>query len=151
VITQKELKKILHYNPNTGVFIRVRNGNIAGGINQRGYSVIMVGGTQYPAHRLAWLYVYGSFKNKDIDHINGVRLDNRIINLRKVYHFEICKNRRKNIKNTSGITGVGFIKNRDRWSAIINICGKRIKLGSFVNKFDAISARKSAENKYGYN
>lgn len=85
MMNQEILKLHLDYNQNTGVFIRrislcnrVKIGDVAGNTNLQGYVAIRVLGKLYKAHRLAWLYVYGEFP-RDIDHINGVKSDNRIV------------------------------------------------------------------------
>lgn len=88
MITQEELKEYLHYDPLTGDFnwtIGKRGLKVnskAGSMNDQGYVIIRINNIRYRAHRLAWLYVYGHFPINEIDHINGVRSDNRIENLR---------------------------------------------------------------------
>ena len=88
-ITADELRSILHYNPLTGVFTRIRSahphrvGVVVGSVSH-GYILIGLLGKRYRAHRLAWLYVYGTWPKHDIDHINRNRSDNRICNLRDV-------------------------------------------------------------------
>jgi len=96
MITQEKLKKLLYYNKDTGFFVwkkdifnlnkyKVANqGDIAGCISSGGYIQISIGGKCYSAHRLAWLYEFGHFPKLQIDHINRVRDDNRIDNLRDV-------------------------------------------------------------------
>lgn len=155
VITQKELKKILTYNPETGIFVWLKNkgtaraGDYAGYI-QNGYNVIMINGSNFRSHRLAWLYVYGEWPKEQIDHINHNREDNKLINLREVTHQENLKNITLKKNNKSGIMGVGWIKQNSSWRAYISSNKKWIHLGSFNDKFEAICARKSAERKYGF-
>ena len=96
MLTQKKLKQILYYNKDTGFFVYikdifnldtkfvVRAGDIAGSIDNQGYVSITIKGKRYSLHRLAWLYTYGHFPKQQIDHINRIRNDNRIINLRDV-------------------------------------------------------------------
>lgn len=103
MITQEELKRLLHYNPDTGNFTwLVKRGSHAAirraGYyhnknkykNSFGYRKIEIYDIQYFEHRLAWLYVYGLLPPDDmhIDHINGCHDDNRIVNLRVVTPFE---------------------------------------------------------------
>jgi hypothetical protein len=89
-LTQARLKELLDYNPDTGIFTRkvsrpgFRVGDVAGSLTERGYIKIGIDGKNYSAHRLAWLYVHGKSPDNCIDHINGVRDDNRISNLRDV-------------------------------------------------------------------
>lgn len=84
-----------------------------------------------------------------IDHINGNTLDNRKSNLRKCSNSDNLKNRvRLPSNNTSGIIGVRFRSDRQKWYAEIKANGVVHRLGSFLHKEDAINARKNAEIKY---
>tara|TARA_R100001244_G_C5089428_1_gene116025 strand:- start:21 stop:518 length:498 start_codon:yes stop_codon:yes gene_type:complete len=157
MITQKQLKELLHYNPDTGIFTnRVRRsqsskiGDVAGCNSADGYLAIKISGKKYKGHRLAWLYVSGELPLNQIDHINGITSDNRIVNLRNVSHAENCKNQKLRNTNTSGITGVGWHKGNKKWLSKICVDDKIIHLGVFIDKFEAICARKSASNKYGF-
>ena len=92
MITQEELKELLDYNPETGLFTwnvynNIKNKTTAGTFND-GYIQIKIKQKIYQAHRLAWLYVYGEWPKGQIDHINGIRDDNRIENLRDVTNRE---------------------------------------------------------------
>lgn len=104
----------------------------------------------YYAHRVIWAIFYGEWPSKQIDHINGNRCDNRIKNLRHVSHFENGKNQRLSSNNTSGFCGVSWYSARGKWQAHITSKGKKMLLGIFTNKSDAIAARKAAEVKYGF-
>jgi len=154
MITQKILKSILSYSEDTGDFIWLSTskgktaGKIAGGFGY-GYRRIMINYISYQAHRLSWLYVYGEWPDK-IDHINHDRADNRIENLRSVSVGINNKNKRIGKNNTSGVTGVYFIKKRNIWLASIRVEYKHIKLLYSADKFEAICARKSAEIKCGF-
>lgn len=139
-LTQAELKRLLHYNPETGVFTwRVNTGTkklvgqVAGCLSSQDRNqLVRVHGKLYQAHRLAWLYVHGTFPPKGLDHINGVRDDNRISNLRLADQSENLQNRRKPpLNNTSGFLGVAFHKQSNRWRAYIKINYKTIHLGLF--------------------
>jgi len=157
----QELRKIvmerLSYDSRTGIFkwkIRaaphVPKGSKAGSVDKNGYVKIKILGRNYKAHRLAWLIVYGSFPPDQIDHINGVKHDNHIINLRAVTHAENCRNKALYIRNKSGHTGVRYNKKTNKWVAKIGGNHKRVNLGSFENKEDAIEARRIAEINYNY-
>lgn len=101
------------------------------------------------AHRVIWKMHYGTDPEL-IDHINGNRADNRIENLRNANHTVNARNQRMNKNNTSGVTGVYWTKRDRHWIAFITDKGKRIALGYFSKKADAIAARKAAEKSYGY-
>ena len=83
-----------------------------------------------------------------IDHINHNTYDNRKMNLRKTTTSENQTNKKIQTNNTSGVTGVRWVKNRNKWVACININKKSIQLGSFLKFEDAVTARKEAEDKY---
>lgn len=157
MLTQKRLKEVLDYDAETGSFTRKINigkrykaGEIAGTINHHGYRVIMVDGQQYQSHRLAFLYINEEFPKNSIDHINQIKTDNRISNLRSVKHQENCKNQPIRSNNTSGVTGVCYNKKSNKWQAQIKLTDKQLNLGSFTNKDEAIKVRQEAEVKFGY-
>ena len=156
MITVEELKLLLDYDASTGLFVwksdrttTVKKGDIAG-TNSYGYLVITIGGKRYSAHRLAWLYITGSHPIDQIDHVNGIRDDNRFLNLREVTNSENAKNSKHRINNTSGHIGVGFEIRGCKWVAIIKVEGKIISLGRYTDKNEAVEARKKAEIKYGF-
>ena len=156
-MTQEYLKSLLDYNPETGKFIwRVSKSNYAksrseAGWISNGYRIIRIDGKGYRAHRLAWLWYYGSWPEDQIDHINHNRDDNRIENLREVSHIENHKNQSLFCNNTSGHVGVHWYKTTKKWRAQIKANGKKIiSLGYFKEKEDAIKARKEAEAKYKF-
>lgn len=99
MLTQEELKRMLHYESETGIFTwkinkrgPVKRGDVAGKTNGRGYRVIKIDGAYYYAHRLAWFYITGNWP-KETDHINRVKTDNRMVNLREVTHSLNNRNR----------------------------------------------------------
>ncbi|MCK5236074.1 MAG: HNH endonuclease [Deltaproteobacteria bacterium] len=156
-LTQKQLKEILHYSPETGLFVwltsptkSVKIGDIAGTLGSRGYVRIMIEGKNYQSHRLAWFYVYGVWPLNHIDHINHIKDDNRIVNLREATGQENQRNASLRKSNTSGVCGVSLHKTSNKWQATIGANDKNIHLGLFSDKFEAICARKSADNKYGF-
>ena len=156
MLTQNKLKEFLHYNPGTGWFTRIKKntganiGDVVGETRPKDtYILVGIGYDYYPAHRLAWFYVHGVWLDV-VDHINHIRSDNRIINLRNVTHQENSKNIRKFKKNTSGVAGVRWNKEVEKWVSNIKVADKLLYLGAFDDKFEAICARLSANNKYGY-
>ena len=157
-LTLARLKEVLDYNPKTGVFTwRVRlgqrapSGGVAGSVHKRdGYRRIAIDGASCLANRLAWLYINGGWPPDGMDHINGVRHDNRSSNLRLATHSVNNKNKKRYCNNTSGTTGVCWYYRYSKWNAIIKLNGKSKNLGYFTNKKEAIRVRKAAEKKYGY-
>lgn len=156
-MTQKRLKEVLNYNEQSGVFTwktakakRISVGDVAGCINKKGYITIRIDNKIYFAHRLAWLYVYGKMPNENIDHINQIKDDNRILNLREVDCAENNKNKPMQENNTSGVTGVTWHKKAKRWQAYIQIDGTQKHLGLFASFSDAVDARKNAEVLYNF-
>lgn len=86
----------------------------------------------------------------NIDHIDGNGLNNKWSNLRSVSHSVNGKNQKKHKTNTSGVSGVYYRKDSNRWRARIMVDDKAISLGTFKNKDDAIAARKEAEIKHNF-
>ena len=82
------------------------------------------------------------------DHIDRNPLNNRKENLRKATASQNARNHSINSNNTSGITGVAWDKSKDKWVAYININKKLTRLGTFINKYDAIRARLRAAKEY---
>lgn len=143
----------LLYDPKTGEFTRIKNsgpkraGSRVGVVNGR-YLQIGFGGYRDRAHRLAWLYVYGSIP-KEIDHINGNGLDNRIDNLRAVTHQQNIHNLVKPPRhNSSGFMGVSFFKGTNRFSSYIQVDGKKRHLGYFDTALQAHQTYLEAKRKY---
>ena len=151
-----ELRRQLKYNPITGKFIwlqnktRVNFGDDAGCLCGNGYVLIRVCGTKHAAHRLAWLYMTGDWPKGQIDHINGVRGDNRWANLRHVTGAENSRNAKRRVDNASGITGVCWDIEAGRWASHISDNGRFIKLGRRDDFFEACCLRKSAETRLGF-
>lgn len=141
MLTQELLKKELHYDPDTGLFFRLKTGKQAGSINKyHKYHLISVHGKQYRLHRLAWFYVYGEWPIAEIDHINGNKSDNSILNLRDVDRSSNMLNMRKPQKNNScGFLGV-HKTSCGRYRASIGINGKRISIGNFSTPEEASNA-----------
>lgn len=157
MLTQDDLKKMLHYNDETGVFTwlvsrgrMAKSGDVAGSTDTNGHRQICVDGKTYQAHRLAWLYSFGKFPGNHIDHINGKRTDNRLLNLRDVTRLENQQNQKKYNTNKSGVTGVSWHKQHQKWYVNVQQ-NKKVKfLGLFGNLFDAAAAAKSARNRLGF-
>ena len=125
-------------------------GEVPGCVKQ-GYHRINLGGRTWGAHQLAWLYYYGALPNQHIDHINGNRLDNRILNLRLVTPAENAQNSNKT-RAASGVRGVHKSKitpkNKKPWASKIIVNGKLKRLGRFNTIEDAKIAYAAARLLY---
>lgn len=152
-LTQKEYNDILNYNPETGILAwkvyrsknKIKPGDIAGYKNPRGYHVLRIGKHNHLVHRVIWIMVHGVIPDQ-IDHINRIPSDNRLINLRD------CNTRTNNLNRKlaepeSGHYGVYKTKS-NKWHSEIKVNGKRINLGNYIDINDAINARKQAEELY---
>lgn len=146
----------VEYDPDTGNMFyiedggpRVRASETLSKATDDGYRNVWINGKRIKQHRLAWYLVHGRWP-LEVDHINGVRHDNRLCNLREV-------NRRTNTMNTktrkdsrSGIKGVHWSKRDSLWIVTINHNRERVYLGCYKSLLDAASACKRAEIKYRY-
>lgn len=143
--TQSQVKKLLEYNPDTGLFtckikrMRLDPGMIAGGKRKDGYVVIYLQGKQYYAHRLAWLYMTGKFPKEDLDHINMNPSDNRWINLREASRSQNNYNRKVQRNNKIGYKGV-YKHRENQYKATAWINKKRTNIGSYRTPEEASEA-----------
>ena len=171
-LTQKVLKDLLHYDPDTGIFTwkfrhvdyfssegsykswntkyanKIAGSKLYSDKNKTIYLKIGIFGKPYLAHRLSYLYIEGEFPSDEIDHNNGNGLNNKWYNLQKITHQNNQRNRSVNINNKTGIMGIR--KHRNKFESSITVNSKYIYLGVFVNFFEACCTRKSAEVKHGF-
>lgn len=173
--TPELLRKLLRYESNTGkMFWRERtpdmfedgghtarhscaawNAKMSGRsamieYNDFGYMRGQILGNMHFSHRVAWAIHYGEWPDGGIDHINHVKDDNRIVNLRLVSHKSNMQNQRIRSTNTSGALGVHLHKASGKWRACIMVNGKSKHLGLFNDKEVAIAVRQIANIEYGY-
>jgi hypothetical protein len=165
-LTQEYLHSILNYEPEKGVFtwklrpidyfkneraMKIWNvrysGKKAGCTNTIGYEVISILKKRYLAHRLAWLYVYGILPDFDIDHINGIRNDNKLINIRQANRSENLQNQRvcRSNNKSTGLLGAYYDKLQDKFYSQIVLNNKKTWLGLFNTAIDAHNAYVSAK------
>lgn len=102
------------------------------------------------AHRVAWALMMGEWPLDEIDHINGDSADNRWANLRLVSHHENGRNQALSRLNTSGNAGVRQANDTGHWVAYIYVEKKRVALGSYLTREEAIAARYGAERALGF-
>ena len=154
-LTQERLKELLHYDPEKGLFTRLKMaqgsprkiGDVAGNLSQ-GYIRIGVDGVSYRAHRLVWLYMYGYWPTKSIDHINRIKDDNRFINLREASRSQNAQNVGLKKTNKSGYKGVSWENRRKKWVVQLRLNIKPIFLGYYDDIDEAIARYKEAQKIY---
>lgn len=155
MLTQRELKEMFSYDPDTGLFTnltvrghgRIKIGDIAGNIYANGYRYIEIKGKAFRSCRLVWLYVNGELPTKFVEHRNGNKSDDRLRNLRLATNSENQANRGAPSNNTSGTKGVRFDSDRMKWRAQIMVNGKSKNLGRFQTREEAMAAYANAAEK----
>lgn len=155
MLTQECLKRLLTYDPLSGIFTWADSRNNAVKVGQKagvldkdsGYIRLCVDGRSYRAHRLAWLYFYGAFPKDQIDHIDCNKVNNAISNLREAKCQQNHQNRKipKSTNTTSSYLGVRWFAPRKKWAARITTSGKEKHLGYFETEIDAANAYRSAK------
>ena len=164
------LRKLLRYEPETGKLFwlprpakmfsdqrsfnawnaRYADKEALTALDGQGYNTGSIYGKKYNAHRVIWAMAHNAWPVGDIDHINGMRTDNRLINLRNVSRSMNRRNAKMQSNNTSGHNGVSWYAGTGKWRADIRIDRVQKYLGSFPNIADAIAARKAAEADHGF-
>lgn len=142
-----KLKNLLSYDEFSGEFTwiarrgRIQPGTVAGKHIQ-GYRMIRINGKDHFAHRLAFVCMTGRLPDGVVDHINGIRDDNRWVNLRDCSQRENLQNQRSATANnkSSRLLGVSWRKRDAKWVAQIRSGGRAVHLGLFQSKEDAHSA-----------
>jgi len=126
-----ELREWIDYNPETGVLTWKKRrrynataGTECGSLHHTGYRYIRFGGVRPPAHHIAWALHYGRWPLRELDHINRVREDNRITNLREVTRSENSCNRSMRSDSTTKLQGVSWDKRDKKWKAHVCLNGK---------------------------
>ena len=154
-LTAERLRELMHYDQDTGIFTRkvstssnARAGDVVGAPMSAGYLTTTINYKHHLLHRLAWLYVYGAWPTTHLDHINRIRTDNRICNLREATHTQNARNMSKASNNTSGHPGVHWRSDRAKWWALIESDGQKHYLGCYNTIEEAVAARKAGELRY---
>ena len=146
-LTQDELQRMFYYDGYNLIWkVRLSNrtkvGNIAGYINTIGYNTIRINKRLYHAHRLIWVYHYGSIdKDLEIDHDNRIRSDNRLDNLKLGTH-------QQNQWNLSNTIGCCYDKKRKKWRSRIKVNSKTIYLGGYNTEEEGHQAYLDAKKVY---
>ena len=146
----EDLRSWLVYEEHTGrLFSKKRNKYVFLNKHHSGYLKGAIGSRTFTAHRVCVALKMGYWPEGEVDHINGVKNDNRWENLRVVNKSENQRNARKRKDNKSGVTGV-FQRKSGSWCAYINNETKKLFLGTFKTYGEAVAARKAAEKTLGY-
>jgi hypothetical protein len=151
MLTAARLRELLHYDPETGIFTHIARrqsvvvGTVAGNNAPNGYRKHKIEGRSYTGHRLAWLYLHGDWPVGDVDHINGIRHDNRIANLRDVSR----KTNRENMRVAHGAVGLlGVSIKGKKFRADIGVDNKNVMLGIFDTPEEAHAAYVHAKRQF---
>jgi hypothetical protein len=155
-LTKERAAELLSYDPETGAFTwRIKKGTSKAGApagyqNPRGYLMITIDRRLYRAHRIAFLIMTGSWPVFGVDHINGIKNDNRWRNLRDVPDEVNIQNKhhpkggRKNCALPLGVSLSPKSSIRP-YRAKIQVGGKTIHLGSFPTPNEAHDAYLTAK------
>ncbi len=154
ILTQATLNYMFDCKPEEGLLInrydrgRAMKGEIAGWLSAEGYYKTKIRGDTYFIHQLLWLHVYG-YIPKEMDYINGIRSDNRIVNLREATRTQNLANA-KLPTGISGLRGVNMNESGSKWRAMIHYGGQHIFLGNYDTKEEAAAVyKKAADHIYG--
>lgn len=152
----ERLHELFTYDPKDGKLRwkkrdRGLTGKVAGGIDPgRGYRRVRVDGVLVLAHRIIIAMTSGYWPEHEVDHINGMRDDNRLSNLRCVSRSENLRNKRRYKSNKSGKTGVYWHRQHKKWCASVSVGGRSKTIGVFHTRAKAEAARNQAEIENGY-
>lgn len=142
-----EIEKKFEYDHFTGALVAKEGQRTVKTLQKRGYRMVRIDGESYLAHRVIWKMVYDE-EPVFIDHINGNRHDNRLVNLRSIDRHGNNRNKATQANNVSGVNGVTF--REGKWVAQIPMPDGGRHLGKYVTVEEAIAARRAAERVLGY-
>ena len=152
ILTQSRVHELFDYNPDTGVVTRKikvgqrgQAGAVVGCLTKKGYLSVRIDGKFYLLHRVIFLHAYGRMPKLQIDHMNGVKNDNRLANLREATESQNSQNVKAHADSSSGFLGVSWKAQSRKWRASIGIDGRHKHLGYFSSKEDAQLAYAAAK------
>lgn len=153
-LTQAELKELLEYNPDTGLWKwhtpkgSCKKGWFCGSRSIGGYLDIKIRGKSYRTHRLAFLFMEGAFPPDLVDHIDGDTANNKWHNLRHCSYSGNNRNTRLPNTNTSGYKGVSRREGRSTWTVRLSVAGKTRNFGCYKDLELAALVAEEAREKY---
>jgi hypothetical protein len=148
VLTAEELRRVLHYNPETGRFTWLvktnsRGGGVkvgdAAGYRDGDYCHIRIGGRLYKAHRLAWFYVYGKWPSRHLDHRDRDGGNNSLANLREATRSQNMANMKGRSPHGKGVRKMAGGR-RKPYLARITKDRAEINIGYFATPEEAHAA-----------
>lgn len=154
-LSADKFRELFRYDPETGSLARLARAGgracqagHAGYVDPRGYPRVQINRRSHLVHRLAFLYMTGRWPDGDVDHIDGNTGNNKWSNLRIATKAQNLANAKRSKHNTSGFKGVYFRSDRQKWCAEIRTERRRIWLGVYETREEAVSVRKTATTKY---
>jgi hypothetical protein len=151
IISQEYLKEIFEYKDGDLIWKinkgTAKKGDITGAYSSSGYLNTVLHRKTYRTHRLIFLWHHG-YLPKEVDHIDCNALNNRIENLRPSTRGENCRNRKVTDKNTSGVKGVSWYKQTNRWKVQLQVNGKKYNFGYYKDIDYAIFVANAMRYKY---
>ena len=152
MLTQSDLHELFNFS--NGILIckkptntKIKIGDFVGSLHIEGYLKTKIYKKEYLLHRLIFMWNYG-YLPKYIDHINGIKTDNRIENLRPATNSQNCQNSKKRLTNTSGYKNVFWRKDRQKWTVLVSVNNKLKSFGCFDNLELADLVAQEAREKY---
>jgi len=137
-----DIKETVRYNPDTGIFTYIKTNKEIHNRNKLGYVRVSVKGKRYLAHRLAIIYTYGKIDDKmEVDHLNQIKHDNRICNLKVGTSRDNKMNKALQSNNSTGINGVSYSNKYKRYEVSVKTDNRKIFLGHFDNLEEARACR----------
>lgn len=154
MLTHRFLLDNFHYDPETGIWTRLNTlssrakRGIIGSPQNMGYLKVTIFGKSYLLHRLAWFYIYGLWPLLGIDHINGIKTDNRLCNLREASQAQNMANRGAQVNSKSRHKGVWWDSTNKKWKSQITVNRQCLNVGTFDTLEEAIDAQRLAAIKH---
>jgi hypothetical protein len=148
-VSHAEVRARYDYNPANGIVTDKATGKSVGTLTADGYLMATVFGARVYLHRFAFFYMYGVWPKDQIDHVNGIRDDNRLINIRPATSAQNMLNRGVTTRSKSGYKGVYWDEKRQGWAARITVNGRSQAIrGTYRTAIDASRAYQRAAKEH---